>query len=98
MGIPIKVPCSFCKGIGNRYVGPTGAGQPAQQLVACSECGGTGFVTSEQIEDTFDDAILVVLAAQDIEIADIKSKCNHIKNKVDDIKDLCQSIWDKLNV
>jgi len=47
------------------------------------------------------DAMIASLAAQDIEIAAIRTMCDkidNIKNKVVDIKDLCQQIWDKVNV
>ena len=78
----IKKKCSFCNGEGQRYVGPTGAGAPPRQLVSCTECGGTGYVQDEVLDDTFDDAILAKLDEIKTKVNQMQADINWIKAKL----------------
>ena len=69
MGIPIKEKCTYCDGIGKRWVGATGSGQPPQEYVDCTECNATGYNDGEsQVDDTLDDVTLSAIAALEVKV------------------------------
>lgn len=74
----IKHYCSQCEGTGN-----TATHDPYSPpiIITCPRCDGAGYTTQDIIGDDF--------ASLAETLDDLKTKLNHIKNKVDDI-------WDKV--